>query len=239
MKNQAWLDELRERLEKHALPPAYIRRFMEELSDHLQDIMEENMNTEANSTSRLGKPEQISESAIVAYRQRNFLSRHPTAAFFVFSISPILSLIALDALVLGIFVLAIWLIGEEAASGITKKIGLVGQAIAPYLLALFFLVIPSIVLSILYCRLAKRLCLRKSWMFASCISLAAMAMCVFWSASFSDIPGKNNLSCGFGIPAWKGWIPPIQNLVQFIIPLATGCWFIRRTHEQCDLKIAR
>ena len=40
MANQPWLDEVRERLARQALPPSYIQRFMEELSDHLEDIKE-------------------------------------------------------------------------------------------------------------------------------------------------------------------------------------------------------
>ena len=75
MANQAWLDEVRERLAKHTLPPAYIRRFMDELSDHFQDITEENMGTEANVLSRLGEPEHVAESAATAYRRRSFLGR--------------------------------------------------------------------------------------------------------------------------------------------------------------------
>ena len=43
MANQPWLDEVRQRLAKHALPPSYVQRFTEELSDHLEDLKEENM----------------------------------------------------------------------------------------------------------------------------------------------------------------------------------------------------
>ena len=89
MCNQPWLDRVRERLARQALPPAYIRRFMEELSDHLEDLKEESM--EADIYSRLGEPEQVAEAAAVTYRRRSFLGRHPAAAFLVFAVSPVIS----------------------------------------------------------------------------------------------------------------------------------------------------
>ena len=84
MANLPWLDEVRRRLAKRGLPPSYVQRFAEELSDHLEDFKEENMSTEADVYSRLGKPEQVANAAVAAYRRRSFLGRHPTAAFLVF-----------------------------------------------------------------------------------------------------------------------------------------------------------
>ena len=62
----------------------------EELGDHLEDLKEENV--EADAISRLGEPDQVAESAVGAYRRRSFLGRHPTAAFMVFAISPVVPL---------------------------------------------------------------------------------------------------------------------------------------------------
>jgi len=95
MANQPWLDDLHERLAQHALPQTYIRRFMEEVSDHFQDITEENMSTEANVYSRLGEPAQVAKAAVTSYRRRSFIGRHPMAAFLVFAVSPVVSLIIL------------------------------------------------------------------------------------------------------------------------------------------------
>ena len=69
MGNQPWLDRVRERLARQALPPAYIRRFTEELSDHLEDLKEESMETDA--LSRLGEPGQLANAAVAAYRRRS------------------------------------------------------------------------------------------------------------------------------------------------------------------------
>ena len=95
MTNPPWCDQLRQRLLRYGLPPVYVKRLMEELSDHLQDVMEEDMSTEANVYSRLGEPEQVAKAAVTAYRRRSFIGRHPTASFLVFAISPVVSLIIL------------------------------------------------------------------------------------------------------------------------------------------------
>jgi hypothetical protein len=63
---------------------------MDELTDHIADLKEENM--EADASSRLGDPEQVAEAAATAYRRRSFLGRHPMAAFLVFGLSPFVTL---------------------------------------------------------------------------------------------------------------------------------------------------
>jgi hypothetical protein len=238
MANHPWLDDVRNQLAKHALPPAYIRRFMDELSDHFQDITEENMSTEANVNSRLGEPQLVANSAVTVYRRRSFLGRHPTAAFVVFALSPIVSLIVIEAIAIFLFISAVYLIGEDKTFDFTRKIGLIGQSLVPYILAFLTVVIPSVFLSILYCKLAKRLCIRKRWMLMSCVSIATVAMLLCWSATFSDTPGKNCLQCGIWIPAWSGWTPPLRNLGQCLLPLAIGCWFIRRKCDNNQLPLA-
>jgi hypothetical protein len=57
MADSFWLDKVRERLARQALQRNYMQRFMEELSDHLDDLKEENM--ESDATSRMGEPEQV------------------------------------------------------------------------------------------------------------------------------------------------------------------------------------
>ncbi len=88
MESQPWLNRVRERLVRQLLPPSYVQRFMDELTDHVADLKEEGM--DQNPASRLGEPEQVAEAAVAAYRQRSFLGRHPVAAFLVFAISPVI-----------------------------------------------------------------------------------------------------------------------------------------------------
>jgi hypothetical protein len=235
--NRPWLEKVRELLARHALPPAYIRRFMDELADHIQDIMEENMSTVANIGFRLGEPEFVAESAAAAYRRRSFIGRHPWAAFFVFAISPIVSFVAIEAIVICLFAIAVSLFGEEKAFLFAQKIGIVGEAVVPYLLAFFTVAIPSLILSVVYCRLAKRLCIRKKWMCASCISLSTFAALLCWSVKFSDTPGQNALMLGLWLPGLSGWMPSLRSLGQCILPLVIGVWFLWAKQEKDKLSL--
>ncbi len=70
MDSQRWLDRVRERLAKRVLPPSYVQRFIEELTDHLEDLKEEKM--EGDASSRLGEPDQVVDNAIAEYQQRSF-----------------------------------------------------------------------------------------------------------------------------------------------------------------------
>jgi hypothetical protein len=225
MANQPWLDDVRARLAQSALPPSYVQRFTEELSDHLEDLMEETMSTASDVYSRLGEPEQVARTAVSAYWKRGFLGRHPTAAFLVFAVSPIAAMIVFEAAALLFIITALNLIPEDAISHFDKKIGVVGQMMVPYILTFLTIVVPSCLLAILYCKLAKRLGIKRGWMFASCAVVSILAMCTLWSVSFSDIPGHNVLRCGLWLPTT---LPSLQSLCQLVIPLVFGWWYIRR-----------
>jgi hypothetical protein len=238
MANRPWLDDVRARLARHALPPIYVRRFMEELSDHLEDLMEETMSTVSEVYSRLGEPEQVANAAATAYRRRSFLGRHPAAAFLLFAVSPIAAMIALEAAALLLIVAAAELIGENTLFSFTHRLGAFGQTTVPYVLTFITVVVPSVALCILYCKLGKRLGMKKGWMFASCAVVSFMAMCIFWSASFSNMPGQNRLACGLGFTLGGDWIPLLRSLCQFIIPLAVGWGYIRRQGKAGQTQLA-
>ena len=52
----AWFDDLRRQLASRGLPPAYVERFVAELSDHLEDLKEENMSKDSERVSKSGGP---------------------------------------------------------------------------------------------------------------------------------------------------------------------------------------
>jgi hypothetical protein len=238
MANQAWLDEVRERLANEALPPAYIRRFTEELADHLQDITEENMRT-ANTVSRLGEPQQVAEAAVIAYRRRSFLGRHPLATFLVFAVSPILSQfvqVIFGLIVFGVVGLIAERFGFFGDHGKFVPPGPAALAVTSYTYDLVFVILPTILAAVLYCKLAKRLALGKKWMFVSCFMLAAMAMlpCGYVRLGM-DATGHPLLSGGFGVPSlhnWFAWNSQMSEIIQLSIPLAIGWWLIRRLRQE-------
>ncbi len=242
MDSQPWLDSVRKRLARQSLPSAYVRRFMEELSDHFEDLKEENM--ESDAVSRMGKPEQVGDNAVAAYRRRSFLGRHPVAAFLVFAISPIVSLVSAFAILIGV----IELIPGDNIRSLAQQLGPGGRMIAPYVLSIVFPMIPCMLGSMLHCKLARRLGLSGKWVGLSCAVLAVLAGLSIWTSKYSDIPGQSflGLAVGLTIPQNTVDLPKMVacafsdplRLVQFLIPLLIGWWFMRRMRERDQPQLA-
>jgi hypothetical protein len=208
MDSLLWFREVQQRLAKHGLPASYIARFVAELTDHFHDLTEETMSTEAKVCSRLGEPAQVADAARAAYRRRSFVGRHPTAAFLVFAISPVVPQFGLGYVVAGILAVILpRLIGAHGWG--EDEIGPVAAAAWCGIFSLM-IVMCSILASILYCELARRLGFGKKWIFTSCTVLATLA--VLWEYSLHE-------SIGF-----YGVVLPMQ----FMVPLVVGWWFAQR-----------
>jgi hypothetical protein len=210
-----WLDDLRRLLTGRGLPPAYVERLAAELADHIEDSKEKNMRTEAEMCSQLGKPEQVAAAAVAAYRQRSFLGRHPTAAFLVFAISPVVPLFGLG------FVVCASL--TRVCAAIAASVGgqEVGTAVAIAWASFFGLLIVccSILATLLYCELAERSCVSRRWMVVSWAVLAVWA--VLWQCGLRSDMGR-----------YATWFLSVALPIQFIVPLAVGWWFRRRHSRQ-------
>jgi hypothetical protein len=245
MANKPWLDDVRQRLARQSLPPGYVERFMEELADHFHDLTEENM--EADAISRLGEPEQVAEAAVTAYRRRGVFGRHPTAAFLVFAISPVMSLVVLS----GLMTVGLWIIAALAerfglldgeGSGYATQPASITLAATAFLFSLLLVVIPAVLASFLYCKLAKRVEMGRKWVFVSCAVLAVTAMLPCWDvrAKLISATGNYAVCIGVWIPGLCGWSFPVgmMQLVQLLVPLAIGLWFLRHKHDQGQLRLA-
>lgn len=225
MTNQPWLDEVQKRLAKNDLPPSYIQRLMEELADHFQDLTEETMNTEANVLSRLGEPNQVAGVAIQAYRQRTFFGRHPFAKLWVFAVSPVAAMFLVFAL---LFLGVLAFCGICGISGIKKHAQSIDPTALAWGISLFAIILPAALLTISYCRWAKRFGVGKRWMLVSSGVLAVIAMLSYQNVALSDMPGQSQLTVGLGL----GLPPSLLQFVQLLIPLAIGLWFVLRTRKQ-------
>ena len=241
MANRTWLENVRRQLADNGLPPAYIRRFMEELADHYQDvsehITEENMSTEKDVASRLGEPSELAEAAVYAFRRRTFLGRHPAAAFLVFGLAPLASL-------LGLFLLAFACLygGFTACERLgfdlkaIKQLDPAASVVLPYLLSLLMVMLPAALASLLYCKLIRRCGISRRWMILSSLVLAIVAILPIWTVSLSDQPGQSALRCGIGSPQNIAgtlviYFSSFQQWLQFLTPLCVGLWFLRRMHK--------
>jgi hypothetical protein len=218
---------------------------MDELADHLQDLKEESMSTQTDAISRLGEPEQVAEAAVVAYKRRSFLGRHPLAALLVFGVSPVISLVALVAVVIaGLLVLPDgW--DKPLFAGLSH-VGPSASVAVAYLFSLLTVVIPSILASILYCWLAGRSGINKKWVLLSCTMLAVLAALPSCEAKVALIPADS----WAGLRPW--WPDSIghfyyfftrtfcnpRQLMQLLVPLAIAWWFMRRKREQGEMQLA-
>jgi hypothetical protein len=64
MNEPSWLESVRESLAKKALPASYVRRILDELADHVEDLQEDAMGGELDIPGRLGKPEDVAAVAL-------------------------------------------------------------------------------------------------------------------------------------------------------------------------------
>lgn len=249
MANRDWLDEVRRRLVRKALPPEYVERFTEELVDHFHDLTEETMSTEANVFARLGSPEQLVEAATTSYRRRTFLGRHPVAKFLIFGVSPVVSLIILFFLTIALTCAGLNLLGRicdqfglfGGHSGFPEELSPSALALMGYVFSLITIVLPSLFASLVFCKLGKRLGVGGRCMFVSCLVLAVIAMLPCWFVNcgpIKEFEGCYGVHANLWIPGYYGWIPPttIPQLIQFLAPLTICAWFLRRGRS--DVQIA-
>ena len=196
------------------------------------------MSTEASAPSRLGERDQVAETAAVAYRRRSFLGRHPAAAFVVFGLSPVVALVGLCALVCAVlagfadFGKQFGFDGENGLRGLIRFER--AASVLLYLLSLLTVVFPCILAAIFYGKLATRLGVSRKWSLLACIVLAIAAVTVRLSLKLSDLPGHSCLMLGLVIPRHIGQLPgticwlfgTARQLVQFLVPLVIGWWFL-------------
>jgi hypothetical protein len=198
----------------------------------------------------LGDPEQVADAAVTAYRQRSFLGRHAWAAFLVFGVSPVVSIVGFFVLMCFVMRLSGHLIDMVASQmGILGNNGYLTAPASPVeltvgrcLFSLLTIIIPAMLASTLYCILAKRCLHGKAWILTSCGVLAIVALSVSWDVSnkIIDASGHYAVYAGLWIPGVCGWAFPISilQLLQFSIPLAIGLWFLWRRHIQERLHLA-
>ncbi len=227
MANRLWLEQVEHHLVQSKLPSAYIRRFMDELADHYEDIMEDKMSDDIQAVERLGKPNEVADTAAVAFQQRTFFGRHPSAKFWVFGISPVVAMVA-------VFVLACFSV--IALGGFCEKCGIrladhdylggLDPVALSWFLSFVTTIMPAALLTLLYCRCVKRLNVSHRWMLVSCIVVALVAMLPIQNILLSDEPGKSLWSIGLELP------PNLLQCVQLLVPLTVGLWFVRRTSER-------
>jgi hypothetical protein len=167
------------------------------------------------------------------------LGRHPTAAFFLFAVSPIVSMIALFLLACVAMDMTFKQLGLCPERGFSTQPGALALRLTRYASTLITVVIPAIIASVVYCKLAMRLRIGRKWMFVSCAVLAIMAMLPRFCVWTELVNGYYKMWFALSLPGngWDFHISVLQ-LVQLAVPLAIGWWFMRRQRDQGRLQFA-
>jgi hypothetical protein len=149
--------------------------------------------------------------------------------FFVFALSPIASYSLLWLLVaLAVSTVQPWL--NSPVQILAERFGSAGVLAWSFgFMAATFLV-PAVIASLLYCKLAGRFGIGDRWMTVSCVVLAvftvAQASCTFAQSYQAQLP------C-----LWLGMMAFVM-LAQSLIPLSIGWWFTRRRRNAVRLRLA-
>ena len=223
MGSPCWFRELRGRLLSQGLPPHYIERFLEEMTDHFHDLKEETMSQAADPFARLGEPQQVADAAAKEYRRRSLIGRHPAVAFLVFAVSPLLTLVAGG--VAGLFLLVTAARGLGFIDDGGHHFGAAAAASLPYLLSAATIVLPAVVLTAVYFRLARGTGIARGWILVAWLTLSVLTGLAICQVSLSDIPGHSSLTVGLGLP-------PDLHILQALAPLTLGAWLWRRMRAQ-------
>lgn len=220
-----WQNRLASELKARKVPPAYARRLLDELQDHILDLQEADMNqgTEAESTidfaERLGDPKELAEQASAAHVYPTWAGRHPWLAFVAWT--PVLFLLSVAAFGLLLVGVATFFEGSTVATNpsLMQVVTLGGWAVA---------FLPAVVASLLLCRMVGRSGRRKLWALAACVLLAFLAGSLFVSCSppYSK-PGTGNFTIGLGVGA--GW-----QFAQAVAPLLIGVVFVALGRKGTD-----
>ena len=153
-----WLEDLRNEFVRQKLPPLYVERLVAELSDHLNDFMEDQMSMDAtdlyDAVRPLGLPSEIAARAAAEYRGRRFSGRHPVVAFVLL---PIVSLPLLWAAAFCSLLILLLALGIE--SGGTATTGPIADWARWSLpaIVLGILVLPVVLSAAFFCRCSRLL----------------------------------------------------------------------------------
>jgi hypothetical protein len=217
-----WQQQLREALRRERVSQSYAQRFIEELTDHYQDLQEaETMDgkpvNEEAWNERLGTPSELASQA-AEVPHTTWAGRHPWLGFVILAPALTAALVVLSVVVLALMIVPF-------AAGKTLQ---TDPWLSPVMLVLgpLHVIIPALIASILICRSVDRSGRTAWWGIAGCGLIAILcAMTIVRWAAPAVTPGTGSLSVGFGFPFGVFWL---QSLVPISIGLIYAAMRLRR-----------
>lgn len=235
MDARPWLEHLRHELARQNLPPLYVERLVEELSDHLTDFMEDRMSTDAKDlrsvADRLGAVRDIAAAAHSEFRKTTFWGRHPLVSFVLL---PILALPVVWAASFVVVLLAAKLLGFESGGNPSQALAeCVEWAMPGVVFASLFA--PVVAVAALVCRLGQRAGVNWKWTVSACSIVAVIGGMAVANIVLPNGATKGAMMFGFSVSQSPG----LAQILQFAAPLAIGIWAGWRQSDRNCSALAR
>jgi hypothetical protein len=218
MSRSKWLKEVAVALRRKGLSAAYIRRFMDELGDHCDDLCEKRENMDVNSISALlGMPEELATRARRELVGRTFVGRHPLVTFVV---APLPAAILAIVGVCVAFMLVLNVIPDDP-SGDNHLPAWGAMLLQTFVWSIRYL--PFVCGAIVFCLLARSTVSACRWSFVACalVALVAGLFAVHLTLP-TDGPFSGSLIIGLELPPKRMQVP------QALAPLAIWAAFAWR-----------
>jgi hypothetical protein len=224
MSNQPPLSVLQADLLRQGLPAWYVRRVVEELEQHQQDIAAEPGTAGHSPTARLGDLQQLAERIVREFRASRFVGRHPVLSFVLFPIP--LAILTWCMVTLG------WALGLHL---LVARFDLEGNATRwnsmIYLLQLVTRFVPFTLAALLLSRAAYRAG-RGGWALIACVLVSLLAGSLVVTYRFKTGEQDGLLFCSplflRGPVPWSlHWqhVSALKQLLQLAVPLAVWLYF--------------
>jgi hypothetical protein len=225
MDSRQWLESVRENLAPCNLPTKYQQRLLEELADHLNDLMEETMSAHLSVETRMGDPGEVAKTATAEHRRsaRGWLAA--LAKLFGFVLLPLPAVVAtwglIGWLLLMVFerllgtsreTLPDWLQAVMAGYQSEVRFGLLAM-----------LVVVSSLVTVAYGVAVRHYGLNWRWMLTATLLVVLVTAPLTLTIQYTGVAGQNSIAAGLG---FTGAIAPL--LAQGALPLAVGLWFVVR-----------
>ena len=196
---------------------------MSELSDHLNDFMEDHMSMDAtdlrDAVRPMGLHSEVATAAAHEFRKQRFSGPHPVITFVAF---PMLALPVLWAVILlGLVEVGSAIAGlfgpESAGAADLSPISPWVATSLPRVVGAMVLA-PVVISAAFFCRLANRAALGWKWPMLACLLLAIVGGMAISDVSMPTAGSRGRLMFGFGVRQ----NPTAAQIVQFTMPLAIG-----------------
>jgi len=240
MSNRRLPETVAAELRRHGVPRPEAARLLEELEDHVADVlaeqggsMSESVEIDDRILSRLGQPDVLVAAALANRRPASVFGRHPILSFVVAPIPvAILSLIAFAFAAFGTLELVGWVFGERyVIEGRAVRDWPVGLVYAVNSLAVAIRFVPPAAAAALLCWCARRGGVSWRWTLTASGLVGLLAGMLFVQVQLPLEPGQGAFTLGLGFPWYQG-----INLVQLLVPLAIGAAFLWRARGRSIVK---